>query len=317
MKLILPATLNNQLAPHLPKDIEVIWASREAIDGDISNAEVYCNDPVFSQAVHHQVLQSATALRWYHASSAGVNHIVADLRSRNVRVTNSAGIFADPIAETVMGYILAQAKTFFQLRSQQAQRDWAWDTDADTRMSELAGRVLLIVGAGGIGQAIARRAAAFGLRVWGVRRRPEPMAHFERVVSSEGWQALLPEAHYLVLAAPLTPETKGLLNAAAFGKMRPDAYLINVGRGALIDEQALLSALSQQRIVGAAIDTFVEEPLPQDSPFWDLDNLFITPHVSGLSPRNAERIAALFLDNLERYRQGEALRNLVDLTSGY
>ncbi|MGF1537801.1 MAG: D-2-hydroxyacid dehydrogenase [Elainellaceae cyanobacterium] len=318
MKIILPAAIADSLAPKLPSEVEVIWVSEAGgIDGEIADAEVYCNDPEFNREVHNQVLATAANLRWYHAASAGVNHILSDLQTRDIVLTNSAGVFADPIAETVVGYILAQAKTFFLLRSQQTQHQWAQGTDAETDMRELTDQVLLIVGAGGIGQAIARRASAFGMRVWGSRRHLRPMESFERVVGPQDWQALLPEAHYVVLTAPLTSETAGMLDRAALGKMRSDAYLINVGRGALVDEAALIETLSQRRIAGAALDTVVAEPLPQNSPLWTLENVFITPHVSGLSSRNSDRIAELFLDNLARYRQGQPLRNRVKLALGY
>ena len=317
MKLILPAAIADSLTPlHPPQHgkFEIAWATKDGtIDGNIADAEVFVSDPDFNRKAHHHALKSAPNLRWYHSASAGVDHILADLRSRDIQLTNSAGVFADPIAETVMGYMLAQSKGFFHLRSQQAQHIWSPREDYD----ELTDKVVLIVGAGGIGQAIAHRAAAFGMRLWGSRRTPQPQPPFERIVGADAWQDLLPEAHYVVLTAPLTPETKGMMDGAALGKMRPDAYLINVGRGALVEEQALLKALQQRRIAGAALDTFAAEPLPQDSPFWTLDNVFITPHASGLSPRNNERIAALFLDNLSRYQQGLPLRNQVDLSLAY
>ncbi|MGB3613946.1 MAG: D-2-hydroxyacid dehydrogenase [Elainellaceae cyanobacterium] len=317
MKLILPTTIADSLTPQLNAQydgLEVVWASEAGdVAGDIADAEIFVSDPDFNRKAHRRVLESAPALRWYHSASAGVDHLVADLRSRDIRLTNSAGVFAGPIAETVMGYILAQSKAFFHLRSQQSQHIWSPREDYE----ELADKVLLIVGAGGIGQAIARRAAAFDMRLWGSRRHPQPQPPFERVVGADAWKDLLPEAHYVVLTTPLTPETEGMLDGAALAKMRADAYLINVGRGALILEQALVKVLQQRRIAGAALDTVVTEPLPQGSPFWELDNVFITPHASGLSPRNNERIAALFLDNLSRYRDGTPLRNEVDLSLAY
>ena len=316
MKLILPRSLAPNLTPHLPKAVDVVWHSKEGIEGQVEDTEVYCNDPDFDYGVHQQILATASGLRWYHATSAGVNHIVNDLKQRQLSFTNSAGVFADPIAETVVGYILAQARAFFYLRSQQKVCRWDTKFDADTRMYELTGRTLLIVGAGGIGQVIARRASALGLRIWGVRRHPSPMPHFDQVVSAD-WRSLLPEAHFVVLATPLTPETKGMIDATTLRSMRSDAYFINVGRGELVDEAALLDVLQQGRIAGAALDTFQTEPLPGDSPFWSLDNVFVTPHASGLSHRNLGRLADLFIANLERYRQGQPLHNQVDLSAGY
>lgn len=316
MKLILPKTLASHLVPHLSKAVDVVWHSREGLEGQADDAEVYCNDPDFDYDVHHQVLTTASKLRWYHATSAGVNHILNDLRPHRFHFTNSAGIFAEPIAETVIGYILAQAKAFFYFRSQQKMHQWDTESDTDTRMYELAGRTLLVIGAGGIGQAIARRASALGLRVLGVRRHPFSTPYFEQVVGTE-WRSLLPDAHFVVLSTPLTSETEGLIDMSALRSMRADAYLINVGRGELVDETALVEALQQGYIAGSALDTFHTEPLPIDSPLWSLDNVFITPHASGFSCRNLERIAGLFLSNLDRYRKGKPLRNQVDLLAGY
>ena len=176
---------------------------------------------------------------------------------------------------------------------------------------------LLIIGAGGIGQAIAQRASAFGMRVWGFCRHPQPLPGFERVVGADEWRSLLPEADYVVIATPLTPETQGMIDAATLRSMRPSAYLINVARGAVVDEAALLTAVDEGWIAGAGLDTFCTEPLPLDSPFWSRQNVFVTPHCSGSSPRAIQRSIALFLDNLTCYRAGTPLRNVVDKTAGY
>jgi phosphoglycerate dehydrogenase-like enzyme len=146
---------------------------------------------------------------------------------------------------------------------------------------------------------------------------PRPLPKFEKVVGADEWRSLLPEADYVVLATPLTPETRSMLDAEAIGLMKSSAYLINIARGAVVDESALITALSEGRIAGAGLDTFYTEPLPPESPFWSLPNVLVTPHCSGFSPRIPERAIALFLDNLSRYQNGICLRNLVDQTVGY
>ena len=321
MKLILPSEFANelkpQLTPDLYPDIQIAWAdSKGNIDGDPSDAEVYFNWYYLKSETLHKVLAAAPALRWQQTPSAGVNHILTPtFLERDIILTNGAGTFAIPIAEFVLTYILYRAKSLNTLLALQAQRTWMRSIDLPLR--EVMDTTLLIIGAGSIGQAIAQRANAFGMRVWGVSRHPKPLPDFEKVVGADAWRELLPKADYVVVATPLTPETKGLIDAATLQLMRPSAYLINVARGAVVDEPALIAALSEGRIAGAGLDTFCTEPLPHDSPFWSLPNVLITPHCSGMTPRITERTIALFLDNLARYRAGICLRNIVDKTAGY
>ncbi len=264
----------------------------------------------------HTVLEVAPALRWQQTPSAGVNHILTPtFLQRDIILTNGAGTFAIPIAEFVLTYILFHAKHLTELLALQAHHNWK--RSIKLPLQEVMDATLLIIGAGSIGQAIAQRASAFGMRVWGSRRNPQPTPGFDRVVSADEWRSLLPEADYVVLATPLTPETKGMIDAAVLRKMRPSAYLINIARGAVVDEAALITALNEGWIAGAGLDTFCTEPLPPDSPFWSLPNVFVTPHCSGFSSRIVERVLALFLDNLTRYQAGKPLRNVVDKIVGY
>ena len=320
MKLILPSEFANelkpQLTPDLYPDIQIAWADTKGnIDGDPSDAEVYFNWYYLKSETLHKVLAAAPALRWQQTPSAGVNHILTPtFLERDIILTNGAGTFAIPIAEFVLTYILYHAKSLNTLLALQSQHTWM--RSIDLPLQEVMDTTLLIIGAGSIGQAIAQRAKAFGMRVWGVNRHPKPLPDFEKVVG-DAWRELLPQADYVVVATPLTPETKGLIDAATLKLMRPSAYLINIARGAVVDEPALIAALSEGRIAGAGLDTFCREPLPPDSPFWSLPNVFITPHCSGMTPRITERTIALFLDNLARYRAGFCLRNIVDKTAGY
>ncbi len=260
------------------------------------------------------MLTAAPALRWQHTPSAGVNHILTPtFLERDIVLTNGAGVHGIPISEFVLTFMLYHAKNLSKLQALQAEHQWV----RGLVLQELMGMTLLIVGAGNIGQAIAQRASAFGVRVWGSRRHPEPLPGFERVVGTDQWRSLLPEADYVVIATPLTPETKGLIETEALRSMRQSAYLINIARGAVVDEVALLTALKERWIAGAGLDTFCTEPLPPDSPFWSLPNVFVTPHCSAISPQLKERIVALFIDNLTRYQAELPLRNVVDKKAGY
>ncbi len=315
MKLILPVEVADDLKPHLPSDAAVVRVDSDGnLDGDATDAEVYFSWFFLKPGTLHKVLEAAPALRWHHAPNAGVNHILTPTYlERDLILTNGAGVHAIPIAEFVITFILAHAKHLRELYTLQDQHHWK----RGFPITELWDATLLIIGAGGIGQEIAARAKGFGMRILGSRRRPEPLPNFDKVVGADEWRSLLPEADYVVIATALTQDTKGLIDEAALRLMRPDGYLINIARGAVVDEPALITALKEGWIAGAGLDTVITEPLPPESPLWSLPNVFVTPHCTGHSPRVKERSLALFLDNLSRYRNGSALRNVVDKKAGY
>ncbi|MDZ7961859.1 MAG: D-2-hydroxyacid dehydrogenase [Aulosira sp. DedQUE10] len=316
MKLILPIEVADEIKPHLPSDIKFVRADVDGnIDGDASDAEVYFSWLYYIKPTTLQkVLESAPKLRWHQATNAGVNNILTpQYLEREILLTNGAGLHAIPMAEFVIAYILSYAKNFPKLHELQTQKSW----QRGFRNEELLDKTLLIIGAGGIGQEIAKRAKAFGLNIYGSRRNPQPLPNFDKVVGANEWKALLGEAHYVIIATPLTKETKGIIDAEVFSLMRPDAYLINIARGAIVDEPALIKALQESKIAGAALDTVFTEPLPPESPLWTQPNLFLTPHCSGHSPKTRERAIALFLDNFTRYYNGQSLRNVVDKNAGY
>lgn len=315
MKLILPIEVAADIEPHLPPGTQFVRVDSDGnLDGEAVEAEVYLNWFNLKSASLDKVLAAAPALLWQHTPSAGVNHILTPtFLKRDIVLTNGAGVHAIPIAEFVLTFMLYHAKQLQKLQGLQAEQRWGRGLE----MQELMDKTVLIIGAGTSGTAIAERARAFKMRVWGSRRKPQPLPGFERIVGAQEWQALLPEADYVVIATPLTPETKHMVNAAVLRSMRSSAYLINIARGAVVDEAALLTALSEGQIAGAGIDTFATEPLPPDSPFWSLPNIFVTPHCSGSSPLAQQRSITLFLDNLQRYQAGMCLRNVVDKLAGY
>jgi phosphoglycerate dehydrogenase-like enzyme len=267
------------------------------------------------------ILEAAPGLRWVHTGTAGVAGLLHDeVVASDLVVTNSAGVHAPPIAETVIGMVLHFARGLdFAVRAQHEAR---WDPGPyETRVGlvrEVAAGTLGILGVGGIGRAVAARARALGMRVLGVRRsaRAAPDG-IELLTGDDALERLFAAADWIVVTAPSTPATRGMVTAGLIEAMRRDAVLINVSRGDLIDEMALVRALRDGQIRGAALDVTQREPLPPDSPLWTLPNVLITPHVSAVSPGFWDRETALILENIRRYLDGRPLRNVVDKTAGY
>ncbi|GAA1288284.1 D-2-hydroxyacid dehydrogenase [Pseudonocardia aurantiaca] len=245
---------------------------------------------------------AADALRWVHTASAGVDRLTFPaLLESPVTLTNSRGVFDTPMAEYVLGLVLAMAKDIPASLAAQARREWR-----HRETEPVAGRCAVVVGGGPIGRAIARLLGAVGMDVELVGRR-----EFDTLPT------LLPRADWLVLAAPLTETTHGMLDATTLALLRPNARVINVGRGGLVVEPDLVDALAAGRIAGAALDVFAREPLPRESPLWELPGVIVSPHMSGDVVGWRETLVELFADNLARYRAGEPLRNVVDKALGY
>jgi phosphoglycerate dehydrogenase-like enzyme len=244
------------------------------------------------------------------------------MKASDVRLTNSAGVMGDTIAEHVLGGVLYLLRGFDRAVTLQDQRQWdkIGFAATDTPLKEINECTVLVVGAGGIGGAVGWRFGALGARCIGVRRRPDlgvPRG-FERVVGPGGLDAELPRADIIVLTTPLTPATGTLLTGARIDCLQPGAIVVNVARGALVDESALIERLEHGTLRGAVLDVFREEPLPPTSPLWGMRQVLLTPHVAAISPRRFwERELELFLDNWVRYRRGDPLRNLVDKDAGY
>ncbi|HMO56772.1 MAG TPA: D-2-hydroxyacid dehydrogenase [Roseiflexaceae bacterium] len=318
MKLIIPhkvADLVDPLVYEVAPEAQIVHVSDDGTpDGDIRDAQALLRWWTPPEVLQRS-LREAPQLRWVHTPSAGVDHLfVPELIERRIMLTNSAGATAIPIAEFVLLFMLNHAKRGVLLNK---PTDADWYRADDASLGELFEKTLLIIGFGHIGAAIARRAAGFGMRVLAARRRPLPVDWVDVVVGEHGWRDLLPEADYVVIAAPLTPATRGMFDAAAFAQMRPNAYLINIARGQIVDTDALLAALGERRIAGAGLDALPEEPLPADHPLWRMPNVTITPHIAYSSPRTRERILGIFGENLRRFVAGEELCNLVDPVAGY
>ena len=266
-------------------------------------------------------LKALPTLRWVHTGSAGVGAaLFPELVESDVVLTNSAGIHAPPMAETVMGIMLHFARGLdFAVRDQLAGR---WDQTAfgtlQSPVTELAGATLGIIGYGGVGRAIARKARAFDMRILATRRAARPSDDGTEIVSGRaGLERLLRESDVVVITVPATTTTQRMIGAGELALLKPNAVLINVARGTIIDEAALIDVLKQKRIRGAGLDVFEKEPLPGTSELWQLPNVLILPHVSATTPRFWERQSDLIIENFQRYVRGETLRNVVDKKAGY
>lgn len=273
-------------------------------------------DVIVGWNVSREAVQRAGRLRWIHSTAAGVDQLLhPEILERDIILTTSSGIHAESITEHVLALMLAFARRLHvAIRNQLAHR---WDRPS-TVGRELRGKTVGILGLGHIGREVAARAAAFGMRVIGTKHTPEPIPHADRVLPPEGLDEVLREADYLVITLPLTSETRGLIGPRELGLMKSSAYLINVARGAIVQEAALIEALRQGRLAGAGLDVFEREPLPQDSPLYEMEQVILTPHVSGGGGTGYyDRAIPLFCENLRRYLTGEPLVNVVDKRRGY
>ena len=291
--------------------------SDEVIDA-IRDAEVY-----FGFGIPADLFKEARKLRWVHSAAAGVGTALhSEMRASDVILTNSAGIHAVPIAEYVVAGVLHFLRGFDVALDQQRAAKWdkAFFVADDAPLREMDTVRALVIGTGGLGGETGKRLAALGARVTGVRRRVElgPPPGFERVIALSDLDAALPEHDVIVIAAPLTSETAGLMTAARLDLLPRNAIVVNVARGAMIDEVALVDRLERGRLRGAVLDVFREEPLAAASPLWHLRKILLTPHISPVSPgRFWPRQLDLFLGNLTRYINGQPLMNHVDKTAGY
>jgi phosphoglycerate dehydrogenase-like enzyme len=257
------------------------------------------------------LILSAPHLEWVQLASAGIDHMTP-FDPRRVVVTNASGIHGDVMSQYVIGALIHRLWDFPRLVRQQHARLWErYD------VSSLTGWTMGIVGAGRVGSAIAARARAFGMRTIGVRRSGRSVEGFDRVTEPQRLPDLLAESDVVVITVPRTPETLNMIGRAELARMKPHAYIVNVSRGGIVDETALVEALERRAIGGAIVDVFAEEPLPTDSRFWTLENAFVTPHISSEFAEWPTAVARLFCANLRRWMDAEPLSNVVDPVAGY
>jgi phosphoglycerate dehydrogenase-like enzyme len=310
--------------PFMAEAIRKRWPEMRVLhlpDYDGLPQELPDTDIFVGYSLRAEQLTAARKLKWIHSTAAGVAQLMyPELRDSGIVVTNPSGIFSVPMAEHTTGLLLALARNFPDSVRQQDLAHWSQQElwDKPQHLIELNGQVLLIVGFGSIGREVAKRARAFDMRVWGVTRSGTgDLTHAEKILAAKDLHEALPDADFVLIAAPETAETRHLIGAPQIAQMKRGARLINVGRGSLLDEAALIQALKSGALGGAALDVTRLEPLPVESPLWKMPNLMITPHTSGVSDRLWHRQTAILMDLLERWFDGRELFNLVDFARGY
>lgn len=311
-----PVSLTEMLHRRWPEMKIVHLPNYEMLAAEIQDADIFVG-----YSIRPEQFVMARQLKWIHSTATGVGQLsFPELQRSNVVVTNARGVHSVQVAEHAVSLMLALARRLPDAVRYQLRRHWAqqeiWGAPVPPR--ELDGGVLLLVGLGGIGQEVARRARAFGMRIHVVTRSGHGEASLaEKILDSSHLRDALPEADFVVLAAPETAQTSHMIGAQELAAMKRTAYLINIARGTLIDEAALAYALSRGTIAGAALDVTEREPLPPESPLWAMENLLLTPHVAGVSEHLWERQGALLAENLGRWFSGRELLNRVDLERGY
>ena len=312
--------LHRGILPPNAEDIErladTVYATEEELPLLLPGADVlFCWHSLSEAVADAWPTDPALAPDWVHVAAAGVDPLLfpALVDNPHVRLTNSRGVYDGAIAEYVLGLVLALAKDFPGTWEHQRRREWR------PRDSErIAGRTALVWGTGPIGRAVARMLRAVGMRVTGAGRTArENDPDLGTVHAGASLRTALADADYVVLAAPLTPDTRCMVDAGVLGAMKPGARLVNIGRGGLVDEEALIRHLADGRLAGAALDVFAQEPLAAASPLWDMPGVIVSPHTAGEVTGWRTDLADLFLDNLERRARGRPLHNVVDKGRGY
>ena len=304
---------------HVVNCVTEVDATREATDAD-----------AFFGKITPEILAGASQMRWVQSPTASLEHyIFPELANHSLQLTNMRGLFHDNIADHVFGYMLCFARNLHHYIRLQSQNTWkpfggkkegqvffsgpAITTDVDLAHTTLSDATLGVIGLGSIGSEIARRGVCFGMRVVAVDSNPRKKpAGVDKLWGTDQLNDLLKQSDYVVIATPHTPQTKKLFRASQFSLMKSSAILINIGRGVIVDLMDLVAALRTQEIGGAALDVFETEPLPADHPLWGFDNVILTPHVAGHSPRIAERHLNVLLDNIRHFKREEPLGNVVD-----
>ena len=311
-----PPWFVERLRRDFPQIETVHLSDYERVNEEIADADI-----AISWSLRGEQIKAAKKLRWIHSTATAVHALMSpELAGSDIVVTNARDVHGPVVAEHALALAFALAKRLPQAMHYQQQKHWAQEElwAATPRPRELAGATMTIIGLGGIGRPLARLARAVGMRIVGVREHHDrKLGSVDKTYGFANLDRALAEGDFVVLALPATPRTHHVINAARLACLKPQAYLINVGRGALIDEEALIAALRARCFAGAALDVTGEEPLPPESPLWEMDNVFITPHIAGLTEQMWERHYAAFTENLRRFLSGEPLQWVVEKERGY
>jgi phosphoglycerate dehydrogenase-like enzyme len=313
-----PSWLSERLRADFPQIIvsQLAGPKYEGIDRELEDTDI-----CIAWSIRAEQFRHAGKLKWIHSPAAAVHQLMfPELINSNVMVTNARDVHGPVVAEHALALVLALAKKLHTAMGAQHKHLWAQQQILDEvpTTTELNGAHVVLIGLGSIGREFTRRAQALGMQVTAVREHPEKGSDgADRVVSRDQLSKVLSDADFVVLAAPLTPGTKHILNAESLLAMKPTGYVINVSRGPLIEDKALIDALRAKRIAGAALDVFAEEPLQKDSPYWDLPNVLITPHTAAVTAKLWDRHYQQISANLRRFLAGEPLEGVVNKQLGY
>jgi phosphoglycerate dehydrogenase-like enzyme len=305
-------SMKEQMPQDLKERCQFHWfsSSKEATEL-IPTADVLLS----AGRLHQDILNRATNLKWVQTISAGVDKLPLDeLAQRQVIVTNARGVHTIQMSEFALSLMLQWVRKANLLHDHQQQHVW----DNQVSFGELHGKTIGIIGAGAIGEAVARKAKVFDMSVIGLNRSGTPQAAFDTTLhGEEGLQQLLSQSDFIVVLLPSTPKTRGFLTKEHLTLMKPSAFFINLARGDVLDEEALIHALQEGKLAGAALDVFAQEPLPTTSPLWSMSNVILTPHIAGSSVHYTDRVSTIFYHNLRALLVGGDMMNVVDLAEGY
>jgi phosphoglycerate dehydrogenase-like enzyme len=305
-------TMQEQMPPDLKERCQFHWfkSSSEARE-QIANADVI----ITAGRINPEIVKQAPKLKWMQTLSAGVDQLpLQELAERNIGLTNARGVHTIQMSEFTLSLMLQWVRKANLFHELQQNKEW----NNQISVGELYGKTLGIIGAGAIGDAVARKAKAFDMTVIGLNRSGTPQPGFDSTVcGEEGLTHLLSQSDFVVLLLPSTAKTRGFVTKDHLSLMKPSAFLINLARGDVIDEEALTRALQEGKLAGAALDVFEQEPLPSTSPLWGMNNVIITPHIAGSSAHYTERVSSIFYHNLRAFLDGSEMINVVNLTEGY
>lgn len=301
-----------QIYTAIPPEWEVIHGDKEQWTPHLKEAEIIVG---WNGTVAEQCLNPNTKLRWIQNWGAGVDGMpLAEMAAQGIVLTNASGVHAFPISETILAMMLAFSRKLHLSIRHQIRNTWKSTGELD----EIHGRTMGVIGVGEIGEETARLGKAFGMKVLGVRRSGKPSQYVDQMFDNFGLDEVLRLSDYIIVTLPLTPETYRLFGRREFGLMKASAHFINIGRGGTTDTDALLEALREGKIAGAGLDVFEQEPLPETSPLWQMDNVIITPHNSGSTVYYDDRAMEIFMKNIKAYLQnGQPSCNLVDFDKHY
>lgn len=317
MAIVTTAKISEKHQEHFKSQFpQLNWIFCESLE----QAQAFSNSAevliTYGEDLSMDVMREFDKLKWIQVISAGVEKMpLQDLEQSGIVITNARGIHRTPMSEYTLGIMLSHTRRLHTFFAQQQQSNW----DRSPRIEELAGKTLGILGAGAIGGEIAHKAKVFGMQVYGLNQGGQLLPDYDRMFTLEQLDQILIESDYVVIILPLTPETKDLIGERELRLMKSNAVLINIARGAILEEAALIRALNENWIEAAYLDVFIEEPLPKEHPFWTLRNCWITPHVSGRSPHYMNRALAIFEQNLKYFLEGDMNKfmNRVSATKGY